>query len=138
MSTTGGTAEGHAARPRRAVAVLERKIKRAVTDSGGEVRAAADKPGITNLLEILSAVSGEPVPALEARFAGGGYGAFKSAVADAVVEYLRADARALRRAARRPGRPSRPRSARGAERARAVAVPVMDDVRERSGLVPRR
>ena len=69
--------------------VIVRKIKRAVTDSSAEVRAAADKPGVTNLMSILSAIGGESFEQIEARFAGGGYGPFKNAVAEAVVECLR-------------------------------------------------
>ena len=60
----------------------------AVTDSGSEVRAAADKPGISNLIEILAVVRGIEPAAVEAEFAGSGYGDFKRAVADAVVGYL--------------------------------------------------
>ena len=67
---------------------IRRKIGSAVTDSGNEVRAAADKPGIANLLQILSACSGRPVPALEDEFRGKGYGDFKRAVADAVDAVL--------------------------------------------------
>ena len=70
--------------------VVTRKIKRAVTDMDGTIRySIADKPGVSNLLSILSATSGETIPALEARFAGLGYGAFKGAVAEAVVECLK-------------------------------------------------
>ena len=68
--------------------VIRKKIRSAVTDTGREVRAADDKPGVTNLLGILSVVSGESVPALEERFASSGYGDFKNAVADAVVAEL--------------------------------------------------
>ncbi|MGF1448723.1 MAG: tryptophan--tRNA ligase [Opitutales bacterium] len=69
-------------------AVTRKKIMSAVTDSGSEVRAAADKPGVTNLLEIFSVVTGAPVSEAEAQFAGKGYGDFKAAVADAVLELL--------------------------------------------------
>jgi len=69
-------------------ATLRKKIMSAVTDSGSEVVAREDKPGVTNLLQILSACTGRAIPALEAEFAGKGYGAFKSAVADAVVGTL--------------------------------------------------
>ena len=69
-------------------AVIRKKIRSAVTDTGREVRAAPDKPGITNLLGILSAISGESIEALEERFEGVGYGDFKGAVADAVVAEL--------------------------------------------------
>ncbi len=68
--------------------VLKRKIMSAVTDSGSDVRAADDKPGISNLLNIMSAATGRDVPALEAEFAGKGYGTFKAAVADAVIALL--------------------------------------------------
>ncbi|MDR3228841.1 MAG: tryptophan--tRNA ligase [Puniceicoccales bacterium] len=68
--------------------VVRKKIQSAVTDSGGEVRAAADKPGITNLLSIFSAVTGQSVADLENEFAGKGYGDFKRAVADAVIARL--------------------------------------------------
>ena len=69
-------------------AVLRKKIMSAVTDSGSEVVVGEDKPGVTNLLHILSACTGRPIPELEAEFAGKGYGAFKTAVADGVVAAL--------------------------------------------------
>jgi tryptophanyl-tRNA synthetase len=70
--------------------VITRKIKRAVTDMDGGIRyAPAEKPGVSNLLSILSATGGETIPALEARFAGQGYGALKTATAEAVVECLK-------------------------------------------------
>jgi tryptophanyl-tRNA synthetase len=69
--------------------VLERKFKRAVTDSGSEVRYSADKPGVANLMSILSATTGESFAAIEQRFAGQGYGKFKAGVAEAVIEKLR-------------------------------------------------
>ena len=66
-----------------------RKIKRAVTDSGSEVKRGEGKEGIENLMSIYSAVTGKTMDAIEAEFAGKGYGDFKAAVADAVVETLR-------------------------------------------------
>ena len=70
--------------------VIARKIKRAVTDTGCEVRFDfSAKPGVSNLLSILAATTNEEIPALETRFAGQQYGAFKAAVAEAVVECLR-------------------------------------------------
>ena len=66
-------------------AVIARKIRRAVTDSGADIVQRDDKPGVSNLLNILAAVSDEPIPSLEDRFRGLGYGALKSAVADAVI-----------------------------------------------------
>lgn len=67
---------------------LRKKVMSAVTDSGNEVRASEDKPGVANLLSVMSACTGESVPSLEARFVGKGYGDFKAAVADAVIATL--------------------------------------------------
>ena len=87
MSTTGGSVPG-------TVYVLDepaaiaKKFRSSVTDSGSEIRMAPDKPGISNLIEILAAVRGSAPSDVEGEFAGSGYGAFKQAVADAVVDYL--------------------------------------------------
>jgi tryptophanyl-tRNA synthetase len=67
---------------------VRKKIMSAVTDSSAEVRPGPDKPGVTNLLSIMSACTGRSVAALESEFAGKGYGDFKKAVADAVVATL--------------------------------------------------
>ncbi len=68
---------------------VERKLKRAVTDTGAEVRFdEADKPGISNLMTIYSAVTGDSFQAIEARYEGSGYGQFKKDLASAVVEWL--------------------------------------------------
>jgi len=69
--------------------LIVKKIKRAVTDSDNTVRYAEDKAGISNLMSILSAITGKSVEAVEADFAGKGYGDLKSAVAEAVVEELK-------------------------------------------------
>jgi len=89
MSTTGGTNQG-------TVFVLEepdairKKFKTAVTDSGREVRYVPDeKPGVSNLVEILSVATGESIPTLEASYDGRGYGDLKTDVGEAVVELLR-------------------------------------------------
>ena len=67
-----------------------KKFKSAVTDAGREVKFdLAEKPGISNLLTIHSALSGKSIAELENEFAGKGYGDFKSAVAEVVVEYFR-------------------------------------------------
>ena len=67
-----------------------KKIKSATTDAGREVTFdEKEKPGISNLLTIHSALSGKSVADLENEFAGKGYGDFKGAVAEVVVEYLR-------------------------------------------------
>lgn len=68
--------------------LIRKKFRSAVTDSGSEVRASEDKPGITNLLGIMSAASGRSVSELEAEFEGSQYGVFKDAVADVVIALL--------------------------------------------------
>jgi tryptophanyl-tRNA synthetase len=68
---------------------IRNKFKRAVTDSGSEIVAREDKPAITNLLNIFSEVSGKSIADLENEFAGIGYGDFKMAAAEAVIEYLK-------------------------------------------------
>jgi len=68
---------------------IRKKIRSAVTDSGGEIVAREDKPGVTNLLGMLSAASGKPVSELETEFADTtSYAPFKEAVAEAVVELV--------------------------------------------------
>ena len=67
-------------------AVTAKKIRSAVTDNDGEVRFdQAAKPGVSNLLTLLSTLGGSSIPSLESEFAGRGYGDLKSATADAVV-----------------------------------------------------
>lgn len=65
-----------------------RKFKRAVTDSGSEVRYAEDKPGISNLIEIYGCVTGKGRVSVEQEFEGRGYGEFKMAVGEAVADHL--------------------------------------------------
>lgn len=66
-----------------------RKCKRAVTDSDGVVRAGDDKPGVTNLMSIYASLTGKTFAAIEAEFAGQGYGVFKEAVAGSVIDAFR-------------------------------------------------
>lgn len=68
--------------------LIRRKMRRAVTDLGSEVRAGEDKPGVTNLMSIYSATTGQSMEQVEETFAGKGYGAFKDGVADAVIAVL--------------------------------------------------
>ena len=65
-----------------------RKFKRAVTDSGSEIRAAEDKPGVTNLISIYGAFTGKSVPEVEKEFEGKGYGDFKLAVGEVCADAL--------------------------------------------------
>ena len=69
--------------------VVISKIKKAVTDSGGEVRYSPDKPGVSNLLDIYCLFTGATATEAEREFAGAGYGAFKKAVGEAVVDGLK-------------------------------------------------
>ncbi len=134
MSTTDGTPQGTVllVDPPE---TIRKKFKSAVTDSGTDVRhAPEEKPGISNLLEIMSVATDEPIPELEARFDGGGYGPFKEAVGEAVValidpiraryEELRADSAELERLL-----------AEGAAKAREVSAPMLEQMYERMGFV---
>jgi tryptophanyl-tRNA synthetase len=113
---------------------LVKKFKRAVTDSGSEVRRGADKPGIGNLLEIYAAVRGVSVDDAEAEFAGAtGYGQFKVAVGEAVAEYL-APARERYQSLRADEAALEQVLAAGAEKARAIAARTLADVREVMGV----
>jgi len=134
MSTTGGTEAG-------TVLVLDdpktvsKKIKSAVTDSGSEVKRGDGKEGIANLIEILAVARGATEDEIEREFDGSGYGDFKGAVAEAVVEFLapvreryeelRPDQAALEQAL-----------SAGAEKARAIAAETLAEVRSVIGVGP--
>jgi len=114
-----------------------KKIKSAVTDTGREVRFdSTEKPGISNLLTIFSTLSGRPVAEIENDFVGKGYGDFKGAVAEVVVEYLRP---VRTRTLELLGDPTHLNSIlrTGAEKADAVASKTLTEVYERIGLVAR-
>jgi len=134
MSTTGGTAQG-------TVGVLDppdtirKKFKSAVTDSGSDVRHDPEqKAGISNLIEIMAIATGQEIPAIEARYDGGGYGAFKEEVGEAVValfdpirlgyEELRADPAELERLL-----------GLGADKARVASAPTLEQMYQRMGFV---
>jgi tryptophanyl-tRNA synthetase len=114
--------------------VIARKIKRAVTDSGSVVEAAPDKPALRNLLTIYSLFSGEPIPEIEQRYEGKGYGAFKSDLADVVVAALSPIQQRLSELNADPGIAISILNG-GADRAREVAERTMVRVRERMGLI---
>ena len=134
MSTTGGSEQG-------TVFVLDepdvirRKFRRAVADSGREIVRHEDKPGITNLIEIMAVAGGVEPEEIEREFDGSGYGDFKTAVADAVVDWLapvreryhelRSDEAELERIL-----------AVGADKARPIARATLADVREVMGVGP--
>jgi len=114
-------------------ATIGRKIRRAVTDSGSEVVAGPDKPALTNLLTIYSLFSGEPVSHLEERYAGKGYGAFKTDLAEIVVDALAPMQRRLAELEADPAHAAGVLAA-GADRARERAAAKMAVVRDRMGL----
>jgi tryptophanyl-tRNA synthetase len=136
MSTTASSEQGK-------VLVLDapdairKKFRTAVTDSGREIRYVPDeKPGVSNLLEILSVATGTAIPELEAGYDGKGYGDLKTDVGEAVValfrpvreryEELRADEPELRRLL-----------AIGAGKAREAAAPTLQQMYDRMGFVRR-
>lgn len=112
-----------------------RKLLRAVTDSGSEVRAAPGKQGITNLLDIMAAVTGSEVAALERAYQGKGYGDFKSNVAEAVNAFLRP---VRTRHAELLADPDAVHDtlAKGAGKAREVAARTVEVAYERVGFLP--
>jgi tryptophanyl-tRNA synthetase len=114
---------------------IVKKVRRAVTDTDNEVRYdVAEKPGVSNLLEILAAATGEAPAALATRYTT--YGALKQDVADALVEVL-APARA--RAIELAEDPAAVAAAleKGAAKARTIASPVLTRARDAMGLLPR-
>ncbi|MBM3666581.1 MAG: tryptophan--tRNA ligase [Actinobacteria bacterium] len=135
MATTGGSEQG-------TVYVLDepaaitKKVRSAVTDSGTEVtRSGEGKEGIANLIEILSVARGSEMDSIEAEFEGSGYGDFKGAVAEAVVDYL-APVRE-RYAELRPDEAALEQAlAAGAEKARAIAAETLAEVRPAMGTGP--
>ena len=117
--------------------VITKKFKSAVTDSESEVRHDREnKPGVSNLIEIYGAVTGRSIPQVEREFAGQQYGAFKTAVADAVVEYLRPVQERYAELYANPDEVDG-RLARGADTAAALAESVMARVTRATGLLPR-
>ncbi len=115
-------------------AQLRKKVMRAVTDTEAVVRADENKPGVTNLLTIFSAITGRSVADLEAAYAGKGYGDFKKDVADAVVEFVGpVQERFAKILADTDGLDII--LADGARRARSVARTTMEEVRDRVGFV---
>jgi tryptophanyl-tRNA synthetase len=133
MSTTGGTEQG-------TVKLLDepdtirKKFRSAVTDSGREIRRAEDKPGVSNLIDILSVATGRSPQEVEAAYDGSGYGDLKQDVGDAVAELL-APVRA-RYLELRADEPELLRLlAVGAEKARAASAPTLETMYDRMGFV---
>jgi len=134
MSTTGGTPQG-------TLLLLDppdtirKKVRSAVTDSGSDVRRADDKPGVTNLIDIMTVATGEDAGAIEARYDGGGYGQFKGDVAEAVVALLEPS---QSRYAELRGDPTELTRllAVGAAKAREASAPTLAAMYDRMGFVP--
>ncbi|MFP5224641.1 MAG: tryptophan--tRNA ligase [Actinomycetota bacterium] len=114
--------------------VIRKKVMSAVTDTGREIKASVDKPGIGNLLEILSACAGSSVADLESQFKDTGYGDFKAAVADAVTATLDPVRRRIEELRAEPGAIEKV-LATGAERARSVASETLAAVYDRVGFL---
>ena len=136
MSTTGGTQQG-------TVFVLDepdairKKFKRAVTDSGADVLRGPDKPGITNMIEILATVRGVAPEAIERDFEGQRYGDFKTAVGDELAAWL-APVRERYAELRGDEAALEDILEAGAGKARAIASGTLADVREAMGVGPAR
>ncbi len=112
---------------------IRRKLKRAQTDSGREVVSGPEKPGISNLIQIYAVARGLEPGAVERQFEGQGYGDFKAAVGEAVVELL-APIRERYRELRADEAALESTLAEGAERARRLASPTMGEVRGAMGV----
>jgi tryptophanyl-tRNA synthetase len=135
MSTSSSTEAGLVYIDEDPGAILK-KVKRAQTDSGSAIARGPDKPGVTNLIEMLAVARAVEPEQVERDFEGQGYGALKQAVGEALVEMLapvreryvelRADEAAIEATL-----------ARGAERAREIATGTMAEVRDVMGIGPR-
>jgi tryptophanyl-tRNA synthetase len=112
---------------------VRRKIKRAVADSGREVHHDPDtKPGISNLIELMTVATGETVEQVEARFDGQGYGLFKDAVGEALVELL-APIQTRYRELRSDSAELARMLALGADKARETSAPTLGAMYDRMG-----
>jgi len=133
MSTTGGTSQGTLLLldpPD----VVRKKVKSAVTDSGSEVRRGDDKPGVTNLIDIMTVATGDSPGAIEEHYDSGGYGQFKADVADAVVALLEPIQGRYFELRNDPGELTRMLRV-GAEKAREASAPTLESMYERMGFV---
>jgi tryptophanyl-tRNA synthetase len=135
MSTTGGTEAGLIYIDDEPDAIV-RKVKRAQTDSGTEIARGPDKAGITNLIEIYAVTRGVEPEQVERDFEGQGYGAFKQSVGEAIADAL-APVRERYRELRANPDEIEAALRKGAERAREIAGPTMEEVHSVMGLGPR-
>ncbi|MFW6074315.1 MAG: tryptophan--tRNA ligase [Chloroflexota bacterium] len=112
---------------------IRRKVRRAVTDSGSEVKAGPDKPALTNLLTIYAQVTDSSVAAIEEQFAGKGYGDFKNALADVLVDRLKPIQERLAEYQADQAELQRILTI-GTDRAREITIPKLKHVRDVTGL----
>jgi tryptophanyl-tRNA synthetase len=133
MSTTGGTEMGTVLVADSPDAI-RKKFKVAVTDSGRDVKRAPDKPGVSNLIDIMSVAEGVPPEEIESRYDGQGYGQFKSDVADAVVAFLEPVRLRHEELSKDPGELER-LLRQGAEQAAAASAPTLEAMYDRMGFV---
>lgn len=111
---------------------IRRKFKRAVTDSGTEIRFDESRPAITNLLTVYQLLTGKSSEEIEAHFAGRGYAQLKSELADVTIEFLRPFQERMKSI----GDEELHRIlSEGADKARAIARETMREVKERMGIV---
>jgi tryptophanyl-tRNA synthetase len=116
---------------------IAKKIRSAVTDTGREIiYSPADKPGVSNLLMIYSALSGRPIAELQDAYDGRGYGDLKKDLAEVVVAAVTPIQERTRAWLDDPAQLDK-LLAEGAEKARAVAAATLRDVYDRIGLLPR-
>ncbi len=115
-------------------ATVMKKFRSAVTDSGREVRRGDDKPGVTNLIDIFSVVSGRTPESIEAEYGDAGYGAFKTAVGEAVVALLEPIQQRYAELRADEGELLRLLTV-GADKARAAAAPTLERMYESMGFV---
>jgi tryptophanyl-tRNA synthetase len=132
MSTSGGSVQGTVYMLDEPDVVIK-KFRSAVTDSGTEVARSPEKLGVSNLIEILAAVRGTTPDEVEREFDGVGYGAFKTAVAQAAVTYL-APVRERYRALRSDEAALERILGDGAQKAREIAAATLLDVRRAMGV----
>ncbi len=112
---------------------IKSKISRAVTDSGSEVKHGAHKPGVSNLLEIYSGLSGESIAKLEKKFRGHGYGEFKKSLAEVVSSHF-ADFRKKKKELKANSSKLKAVLASGSKKAAEVANKKIAEVKKKLGL----
>ena len=133
MATTGGTPQG-TIRILDEPDAIRKKLRSAVTDSEREIRRGDDKPGISNLIDVLSVATGKSPGQVEVEYENAGYGQFKTDVGEAVVELLAPVRERYLELRADPGELLRLLAA-GAEKARAASAPTLEEMYRKMGFV---